>query len=802
MKIPLSWLKEFIHLSFSPSHIAKLLTSIGLEVDAIQTLTLGCERVVVAQVIDAIKHPNSDRLTIATVTDGTQQYQIVCGAPNCRTGIKTALALVGAVLKDREGKETKIKETTVRGVESFGMLCSEYELNLSDQHEAIVEFATDLKVGADVAEIYADTVFEIALTPNLGHCASVLGIARELSAVTSEPIHYPKISFHEDPACSITELLKVSVLESTQCPRYTCRLIRDVSVAPSPEWLQRRLLACGIRPVNNLVDITNYVMMEMGQPIHAFDLDCIAGKEIIVRNAEQQETLMTLDHQQRYLSSDDLLICDQSQPLALAGILGGVNSEVSEKTKHVLLESAYFRPQTIRRTSKHLGIQTEASKRFERSVDPNQVIVALDRAVTLIQEIAGGQIATGVIDRKEKEFEKKVILCRLNYINRILGTHLSVNEIEVIFQHLGMQHSWDGKNVFHVTIPTYRADIAGEIDLVEEVARIYGFDNIGKSVPHYHASSLPDAPIFSFEREIRSKLIAEALQEFITCDLIGPSSLEVVRDTSMSKESLITVLNPTSLEQSVLRTSLLPGLLHLVKYNIDHQNHNVYGFEIGRIHFKQGDQYKEQSVVGIILTGKSRPHDWELKPHDLDFYDLKGMIENVLKELGVEDLSFTANDLNTLHTGRQAAIYVGSLKIGSLGEVHPSVIRRLDVSQKIFFAEINLHDLIQVRQPLKTLKEIPIYPASERDWTLTVPEDLLIENILSAIKSIPSRFLEAVTLIDIYRSEKIGNGLKNVTLHLVYRDQQKTISQNDVDAEHARLMNESLKIILNHTQTR
>lgn len=680
MKFPLSWLQEYIDLSLTPSGIASALTSSGIEVDAVTTLS------------NETSHP--------------------------------------------------------------------------------------------------DTLFEISLTPNLGYCACLLGIARELSAVTERPVKVPKSVVEESAKEQIAKMLRVTVNDRMGSPRYACRVIRGVTVGPSPEWLKRRLEVCGLRSVNNIVDITNYVLLETGQPLHAFDYDLLEGHEIVVRNAKEGEGFVTLDGKERRLSSEDLLICDKSKPVALAGVMGGLNSEVSDTTRNVVLESAYFHPGTIRKTSKRLGLQTDASKRFERGCDPNQVPKALDRAIMLIKQVAGGDILEGAFDIKESTFPERVVACRLSRVNHILGTHISVNEVETIFKNLGFNYRWDGQDTFTVTVPTYRVDVLDEIDLIEEVARIFRYDNIEKpSSARYHASRIPHAPIFHFEQEVRSRMVSEGLQEFITCDLIGPSLLGIVHDSMIPEAALIRVLNPTSVEQSVLRTSLLPGLLQVVKYNLDHQNLNVSGFEVGRVHFKDLDKYKEQPVLGIILTGRSSPHHWNIKPHEIDFFELKGMIENLLKELGIDNMTFRPSTYPTLHSGRQASIFVDALELGSFGEVHPAIRRRLDVTQRIFFAELSLHDLMQVRKVNLPMHDLPIYPSSERDWTITLKEEISMQDLLATIRSAASPLLEQVSLVDIYRSEKLGKGLKNVTFRFVYRDNIKTIEQEAVEAEHKHIIN-------------
>lgn len=788
MKFPLTWLNEFIETGLSPDQISEKLTAAGLEVDSIEKIIPSFSGVVIGHVTHVEKHPEADKLCIATVSDGIESFQVVCGAPNCRSGMKTAFAKVGAVLSESDGKTFTIKKAKLRQVESFGMLCAADELGIGEGDNGIIDYVGNLPIGTDLASQYTDILYEIGLTPNLGHCASLIGVARELSASTGIPIKNSKISLSASTTQSIPQEVKVAVQDKLRCPRYACRLIKDVKISASPDWMQKRLLACGIRPINNVVDITNYVLLERGHPLHAFDFDQLKGSQINVRCAEDKELFTTLDGKERQLVKEDLLICDGERPVAIAGVMGGLNSEVSEHTHNVLLEAAYFQPSSIRKTSKRLGLQTEASKRFERGTDPNCLLEVLDRAAMLMEEFAQGKAVSSIIDLKDCEFPEKVIHCRLARINNLLGTHLGVSEVEEIFRRLEMKAQWNGEDAFMVRVPTYRADVSAEIDLVEEVARIYGYDHIPKTPTRYSFSTLPHAPSFIFEREVKARLISEGLQEFLTCDLIGPSILDVVKEPLMRAENTVVVMNPTSVEQSVLRTSLFPGMLQLIKYNISHQNRDISGFEVGRIHYKEGEKYKEQSVAAIVLTGKNQPHHWQDKPTEVDFYHLKGIVENVLKDLGILNATFRESDLKIFHSGRQASIYVGALEVGSLGEVHPAILRRLDVSQRILFAELDLHDLMQVRKGLIKVQPVPIYPASERDWTITLSEKISMQMVMDAIHTKATPLLENVSLIDIYHSDKLGKDKRNITLRLTYRDLNKTIEQEAVETEHWRLV--------------
>lgn len=791
MKLPLSWIKKFISIDLSPVEIAHRLTMAGLEVDAINQVGTDFTGVVVAEILESEKHPNADKLSVAKVTDGQEEFQIVCGASNCRKGIRVALARMGAKLKDADGSVFEIKKGKLRGVESFGMLCAGEELGLPGS-AGIMELPDDFPLGTNLTELVGDTIFDISLTPNLGHCGSILGVARELAAMTQLPIQEQGCSLVEGGS-SIDKAIQVYVEDQTDCPRYACRVIEGVKVGPSPAWLVDCLEQCGLRSINNVVDVTNYVLLERGHPLHAFDCDRLAKQTIVVRKAKSGEVIKTLDGKERTLTTNQLVIADANEPVAIAGVMGGADSEVTDQTQRILLEAAYFTPETIRRTSKEHQLQTDASKKFERGTDPNGLISALNKAAELIVELAGGVVLSGIIDIKAKEFQEIIVNCRLERINHVLGLHLGQGEVESLFRRLGFVSSWGAQETFQVTIPTYRNDIKEEIDLIEEVARLYGYENIGRTQAAYRSSEIPSDPVYLFEKKVKDRLMAEGLQEFLTCDLIGPSLMSVVGDQSESNENIVKVKNPTSIEQSVLRLSLLPGLLQVVKHNIDHQIHSIAGFEVGKIHFKEGEEYQEPSVVALILSGKSGAHHWEDKGRDFDFFDMKGIVENLLKELGIHHPVYKNLGLATFHTGRQASIFVDSLEIGTIGEIHPAIQRRLDVNQRILFGEFNIKDLMEVAHSVNHVKPLSVYPGSEWDWTVTISDAVPYTTLLEAIYAQASPILEEVVLLDIYRNEKLGAGFQNVTLRFKYRDPSKTIEQKTVESVHQRLITEVIK---------
>lgn len=785
MKLPLSWLKEITPFSMTSEELADQLTMLGLEVDAIHRIAPPFEGVVVGEVLSTAPHPDADQLQIAQVSDGKETFQVVCGAPNCRPGIKTPFARVGARLGLQEEKPFKIKKSKIRGVESNGMLCSESELGLSAAHEGIAELPTSSKAGDDLAAQLGDEVLEISLTPNLGHCASALGVAREISAITRAPISLPAGVVREMGEANAVDL---SIERPDLCPRYACRVIRHIKVGPSPRWLQERLAACGVRSINNVVDATNLVMFERGHPLHAFDGEKLSGGSIIVRSARAGERLTTLDGVDRPLDEGMLVICDQKGPVAIAGIMGGAASEVTESTTTVVIESAFFEPRQVMRTSRRLGLQTEGSRRFERTCDPNGVYTALDRVSAIIAELSSGQIAPGIVEQGRGDFPPRLIRLRLERVHAILGVQLSLGEVEEILGRLECGCTLLPDGALQVRVPTYRSDLSAEIDLIEEVARIYGYTNIDEPAPRFTVSLRPHSPLFLFQREVEGRLIGMGLQQTISCDLISPSQLDWLDERTLPRERCIEIVNPGSVDHSVLRPSLLPGMLATVGYNLHRQVRNLALFETGLGHFRTAKGYEEHALLGIVLTGERLPTHWSEKGRTADFFDLKGVVERLVEGLSIPGLRVEPSALANFHPGRQAALKIGELSVGVIGEIHPETLRRADLAQPLLFAELNLDDLLHLRVGLERALPPPLYPASERDWTVTLPEEVAVGGVVEQIEGCGSRLLKKVSLLAIYRSDQLGSDRKNATFRFVYRDEKKTLSDDRVEAEHARII--------------
>jgi phenylalanyl-tRNA synthetase beta chain len=795
MKIPLSLIKEFIDLHLSPQEIADLLTLAGIEVDKIEHQEPSFSQVVVGKIISVDKHPNADKLVLVQVDDGSEILPIVCGASNCRKGMKVALAKIGSSLFDENGKKWTIKKSTLRSVDSFGMLCSAKELQLSSNLEGILELPEEFALGQQLSSLIWDPVFEISLTPNLGHCASGLGIARELSAITGKSL-YPKATHSlEENGSSIRENISVSLDAKKECLRYCCRMMEGLQESSSPFWLKQTLENSGYRSIHPVVDVMNYLMIAYGHPLHAFDFDKISGKKIHIHSNLEIQIVQGLDEKEYTLPQQSLLISDTQKPIAIAGILGLENSSVHASTRNILIEAAFFDPISIRKSCKALNIKTESSFRFERGTDIDCLPLVLDKAVSLIHLICKGTIAKGMIDLYPEKICTHPIRFRSKRANQLLGTELSSGEMENIFHRLQMSTKIDRDLL--VVPPSYRNDIKTEIDLIEEIARIYGYNNIGKKAPFFASSKIPDSPIYLLEKEIKKHLCAAGLQEFITSDLISPKLASLCQEMHFAKEGLIEVLHSKSADFSILRPSFLPSLLQVVQFNLDHQRESLLGFEVGKVHFKNKDRFIEEPVVSLILCGKRASCFWKEKPKEMDFYTLKGLLENLFSALGFSPTLFEPSNFPFLHPQRQAKILFGKAEMGVIGEVHPSSLAKLGIEEKVYFAEVNLRSLLEAKKTEVRFHEMPSFPASQRDWTLSLPQEFSYSTIVEQMKKISSPLLERFYLLDLY--EDPISSQKKFTLRFIYRDKEKTITMEEVEKEHEKLMKDFSSLLFENS---
>ena len=794
MIITYNWLKEFVDVDRSPAELADLLTMLGLEVERMECLGEGMDDVVVAVVEEKIQHPNADKLSLCKVNNGRELLSIVCGAQNFKTGDKVALAQVGALLPGA----FRIKRSKIRGEESFGMLCSEKELGLADESAGIMVLPHELKLGTPFFEAMGlkDTIFEIGLTPNRADCLSVIGIAREIAAKLGKKIRFPAQNVVETGA-PIKNVAAVQVEDSHLCPRYTARYISGCRVASSPKWLVDRLQSVGLRPINNVVDVTNYVLMEYGHPLHAFDFDLLSGGKIVVRRANEDESFTTLDGQKRMLNSSDLTIRDSDKVVALAGIMGGENSEISDTTTTILLESAYFKPTAIRLTSKKLGIHTESSHRFERGTDIRILTRALDRAASLIAELAGGSVAQGILDIHDKISENKKITIRLDFINHLLGTNLTGGEVRQIFQSLEFTVEPIGIDIFKVEAPSFRIDIEREIDLVEEVARMYGYDKIPTTMPKARVFSDLPTKHQRLENKVKNLLVNHGFNEIINFSFISPDSYEkILLDAQDSRRESVRLLNPLVEEQSVMRTILLPGLLETVAQNASFRILNLRIFEMRRVYLPKIDRDLPDEPLHIagLLSGMRNSEGWNQEKTVADFYDAKGVVENLLEQLNVSGTSFIGTDAESFyHPGKACTVLCNGEIIGSLGEIHPTVQENFGLEKPCYYFELNFEKLVFQSKDEVTVHTPPRFPDTFRDIAMLLAEDVPVVDVLNCVKGLKEKEIEEVDVFDLYKGEHVPPGQKSVAIRVRYRSTERTLTDDEVNRLHLRIIDNLIK---------
>ncbi|MRR52939.1 MAG: phenylalanine--tRNA ligase subunit beta [Deltaproteobacteria bacterium] len=796
MIVTYNWLKEFVDFDLSSDALADLLTMIGLEVEGLQKVGTDLDEVVVAIVREKAQHPNADKLSLCQVDNGKEVLTIVCGAQNFKTGDTVALAQIGAVLPG----DFRIKRSKIRGSESFGMLCSEKELGLADESEGIMILPSGLPLGTPVFEALGlkDVIFEIGLTPNRADCLSVIGIAREIAAMLGLKVKYPSHDVVEKgPA--IDTVARISVQDADLCPRYMARYLTGCTVGPSPSWMVNRLNAVGIRSINNVVDITNYVLLEYGHPLHAFDYRLLAGGAVIVERAADGEKFVTLDEQERALVNQDLTIRDAEKAIALAGIMGGENSEISDSTTDILLESAYFEPSAIRRTARRLGMHTEASHRFERGADISILPRALDRAATLMAELAGGKLAVGSIDVYPTPVQPRTISVRLERIACILGIELPLDEVIRIFHNLEFTVLCPEPGILHVTVPTYRVDIEREIDLIEEVARLNGYENIPVTMPKIRAFSDLPSPHQVLERKLRDLLVAHGLSEVITYSFVNTSVFnKIMLDENDPRRNPVKVLNPLSEDQAVMRTTLLPGLLDVTARNLSVRLMNVQVFELRRIYLPVADSELpvEPVYAAGILTGSRDPECWNRTTEPVDFYDVKGMLENVFESLGISGVLFEARELETYyHPGKACSVYSGQDHIGSFGEIHPTVQENFGIEKPLYYFELNFEKLLSLCTEVTSVSPPPRYPDTFRDIALLVQDEMETGIILDCIRGNKMKEMENVELFDLYKGPGIPEGHKSIAVRVRYRSPERTLTDEEVNRLQEQVVQNVLKKI-------
>ena len=809
MNVTLNWLKNYIDFEFFASELADRLTMLGIEVESIKQPGAELEGVVVGSVSTIKPHPNADKLVLCQVDVGeTEELQIVCGAPNVREGMQAPVATIGATLP----VGLTIKRAKLRGETSEGMLCSEKELALSEDAAGLMELATDIPVGTPLATALGldDTVFELEVTPNRPDCLSLIGVAREIRAETGNPLKLPQVDFNED-GTDVRAMTSVTIEAPDLCPRYAARVIRGVKIGQSPPWLQQRLESVGIGVINNIVDITNFVLMEYGQPLHAFDYHKLSENRIVVRRAMAGENLKMLDEIERELTSEMLVIADAEKPVALAGVMGGYDSEITEATFDVLLESAYFNPSSIRATAKALGMSTEASYRFERGADPGIVLAALDRAAELITELAGGTICKGIVDVYPGEQPLTEIRLRPGRVNFVLGTELETATMEEILKRLGFDIEESRPEIaptavgfdieesrpeiaptaectVQVTVPSFRSDVTREIDLIEEIARVYGYDNIPTTLPKGDIPVPAPDPKVEVRRCVKQFLLASGMMEALNYSFSNPNSFDQIRLAADNPlRNAVPLQNPLSPEMSVLRTTLLPGLLENAQRNRNHQIDTIALFEIGSVFIRSREQKEPERVSGV-LAGQVGEGVYSHPYRHPDFYDIKGLVEGVLEVCGIADYRLQKTGAPTFHPGRNAAVLLGDRQIGIFGEAHPEVLDNYDLPYKAYLFDFDMEALVDAAIFAKRFEPISVYPKVERDLAIVVNKETLSDMPTELIYKTGGELVESVRLFDVYEGEQVPEGKKSLAYTIIYHSASETLTDKAVNALHDKIV--------------
>ena len=792
MKVSLSWLNEYVEIKLPPAELADALTMAGLEVDSVEDRYSYLNSVLVARVTAVNPHPNADRLTCCDVDLGSRTTTVVCGAPNVQPGMLTPCALPGTVLPDGRTIEAGV----IRGETSDGMLCSELELALGNDAAGIMALAPNLEPGTALNQALAlsDPVFEIDLTPNRPDCLSIIGVAREVAAFQGARVAYPA---PEEPATSgsITELTSVQIKDPDLCPRYTARLILDIEVAPSPFWLRDRLLSVGLKPISNIVDITNYVMLETGQPLHAFDFDQLVENRIVVRAADAGETFTTLDEKERSMPENTLMICDGEKAVGIGGVMGGLNSEIEDTTKRVLLESACFNPVSIRKTAKRTGLNTDASHRFERGVGPDGTVRALNRAAYLIAELGGGQLVGGTIDENPQPYEQKTIALSVAATNRRLGTDLSADQMKAYLASIEFAATaTDANDVLAVQPPSYRVDVTRPEDLSEEIARLYGYNNISTTFPLVPAEGRNPEPLRVLRDRLRSFMTGHGFSETVNYSFIGNDFADRLGlPDGDERRKWVPILNPISEEQAVMRTSLVPGLLEAMGRNLAVQNKTLRLYEVGNTFFAtdRADSLPvEREMLAALWTGARSPFSWHGKPETCDFFDIKGVAEALLANLGIQDAVFTrvpAAECDYTRPGVTALIQAAGKTVGRLGEVTPAVLKQYDLKQAAFILEFYVADLLEAGTERIDARPIPKYPATTRDITLIIAEAVESIKLTDFVEKLNEPLAESVAIFDMYTGEPIEDGKKSVSIRITYRSATQTLEDSAVNNLHTSI---------------
>jgi phenylalanyl-tRNA synthetase beta chain len=787
MFVPVNWLKEYVEIEdIDIKKLSEDMIMSGSNIENVNEVGQGITGVVIGKILRIEEHPDADKLSVTCVDVGEEVLTIVTGASNVCEGDFIPVVKVGGVLPGN----VKIKKGKLRGVESYGMLCSARELGYEDKvipvshRDGIFILEGEYEVGMDIFEALdmKDHVIEFEITPNRPDCLSIIGLAREAAAVYEKKVKYPEIKVQKEEG-HIEDYVSIEIKRPDLCNRYVGRVIKDIKIKKSPWWLEQRLMNAGVRPINNIVDVTNYVMLEYGQPMHAFDMRYVEGQKIIVDTAKDGEIFTTLDGAERKLNEPMLLIKDGEKAVGLAGVMGGLNSEVKDDTQVILLESANFDADNTRATSKKLGLRTEASSRYEKGLDPNLCLDAINRACYLIELLGAGTVVGGIIDQYENadQFQAEEVVVRGSRINQLLGTEIANSEIANIFKRLEIHVKEEG-DILHCTPPTIRLDLKNEVDFLEEAARIYGYDKLPITLPKGNVQG-GKRPKRTLEDLAKETLISLGLNEIQTYSFVSPKGVDMIRVPEDSiKRNFVRILNPLGEENSVMRTTLIPNMLEVLLRNVNRNNDSAMAFECGKVflNMKEGKDAlpEEPTHIAIGMYGDK-----------IDFYALKGVVEELLEKMGMKKLEFIPESTNsTFHGGRCAKVYYQDTYIGILGELHPDVIDNYDLGQRVYMAELDFEKIYSCADTVKYYKPLPKYPSIGRDIALVVKEEVYVKQIEDIITKNGGSILEKIELFDIYRGKQVKEGHKSAAFALTYRDANKTLTDEEVAKVHHKVV--------------
>lgn len=793
MLATLNWLRDFVDIDMEVGKLADLLTMSGLEVDEVAKLGVGLDKVVVGEVLEVDPHPDVEKLYIAKVTTGKEIFQVVSAAPNTVVGLKTAFAPPGVTLPTG----LKVEKRKFKGVESTGMLLAEDEMGLTHDHTELMEFDPKDSLGKSVVEVLSlsDYLLDIGLTPNRSDCLSIIGLAREISALTGVSMKHPQIDLKEEGP-DIVELTSVEVIDKDLCPRYVARVIQKIKIKRAPFWMRLRVNQLGMRDINNIVDITNYILLEYGQPLHAFDYDLLSENRIVVKRAKEGEKFFTLDAVERTLNGEVLMIADAERSIAIGGVMGGANSEIQDDTENVLLESAFFHPPSIYKTARSMGLLTDAAFRFERGIDPEGCVAAANRAAELMVNFADGTAARGYIDAMGDIPKRRIISIRTPMTKKVIGFEVTTKEIKGYLENLLIEIKEEKEDELSVLPPSYRLDLEREADLIEEVARLKGYDKIPETLPGINMDFSRPTEIERLIGRVSDIVLSEGFNEIITYSFIGSDSFDRMNlDPKDPMRRAIPLKNPLNEDMDVMRTTLVPGILKTAATNINNLSYDLRLFEIARVFVPKrekadnGGLPDERYHLSLLMSGKRRPRQWGVETADVDFFDLKGVWEKIVDEIGFIGVEYDViKGVNFLDGRESCIVKSGKETVGFIGRVNTDIMDKFGISRDTYILEADLNRLLELDTKVRSFTQIMRYPPVLRDVAIVIGNDINSDRIVKTIEGAAGELVKDITIFDLYQGKQIEVGSKSIALTVKYQSDKRTLTDDEVNERHVKVL--------------